>query len=250
MRAIILCAGKGERLRPLTDKLPKPMVQIAGKPCLEYLINLCKKHGIKEIGINTSYLPEKIKEHFGNGERFGVNIAYSFEAKLLGTAGALNNFKKFLNETFFVIYGDNITNINLSAMLKHHKSKNALATLFVYNESMIDPKTSIGYIVLDEDNKIKSIIENPSEQEKAALIDIPFEKRFINAGVYVFEPEILNLIPLGFSDFARDIFPKALKVGDLYGFKTECYFREIGQIMRYQKAKQEIESGKIKLNLD
>ena len=104
MKALILCAGKGERLKPLTAAIPKPMIQIKNKPVLEYLIMLCKKHGIKEIAINTSYLPEKIKECFANGEKFGVKIIYSFEKELLGTAGALNNFRDFFNESFFVIY--------------------------------------------------------------------------------------------------------------------------------------------------
>ena len=86
MKALILCAGKGERLKPLTDTIPKPMVPIANKPLLEYIIQLCKKHNIKDIAINTSYLPEKIKEYFGNGEKFGVNINYSYEPELLGTS--------------------------------------------------------------------------------------------------------------------------------------------------------------------
>ena len=113
MKALILCAGKGERLRPLTDTIPKPMVPINNKPLLEYNILLCKKHGITEIAINTSYLPEQIKQYFGNGEKFGVNIHYSYEPELLGTSGSVNNFRDFLDETFVVIYGDAVTDIDL-----------------------------------------------------------------------------------------------------------------------------------------
>jgi len=131
MKAIILCAGRGERLRPLTDTIPKPMIPINNKPVLEYIINLLKKNGIKDIAINTSHLPEKIREYFGDGKKFGVKITYSFEPEMLGTSGALNNFRHFFNtnEPFLVFYGDNITNIDLKKMLEFHKQKNAIATL-------------------------------------------------------------------------------------------------------------------------
>jgi len=250
MKAIILCAGKGERLRPLTENAPKSMITINSKPVLEYLILLCKKHGIKEIAINTSYFPEKIKEYFEDGSKWGVKIRYSFESELLGTAGALNNFKDFFAENFFVIYGDNITDLNLTEMLKFHKSKNALATLYLYKESMIDEKSTLGCVVIDEKSQIKEIIENPTEEDKIRLIKIPKERMLINAGVYILKPEILKLIPEGFSDFMKDIFLKALKLNyPLYGFKSECYFKEIGQLQRYNLAKEDIESKKVRLNL-
>jgi len=247
MKALILCAGKGERLGALTKKLPKPMITINKKPVLEHLILLCKKHNIKDIAINTSYMPQKIRDYFKDGQKQGVKIKYSIEQKLLGTSGALNNFRDFFNEPFFVIYGDNITNLNLSKMADYHKSKKALATLNIYREKIIDEKTSIGCVVIGKNNKIEKIIENPDEIEKEKLKKIPLEKKFINSGVYVLNPEILKLIPKGFSDFAKDIFPKALKSGSLYGFQSDCYFREIGQMSRYLKAKQEIESGEVRL---
>jgi len=250
MKAIILCAGKGERLKPLTENIPKPMVDINNKPVLEYFILLCKKHRINEIAINTSYIPEKIKNYFGDGSKFGVKIKYSFEPKLLGTAGALNNFRDFLTETFFVIYGDNLTNLNLSKMLRYHRDKKAVATLYIYREKMINEKTSIGCVVIDENNKIMEIIENPNKKEKKRIKKIPEKRKFINAGIYIFEPEVLQLIQKGYSNFSYDIFPKMLELNKpLYGYQEDCYFKEIGQMLRYSKAKQDIESGKIKLNL-
>lgn len=252
MKALILCAGKGERLRPLTANLPKPMIQINNKPILEYLILLCKKHGIEEVAINTSHIPKKIKDYFGNGEKWGVKIRYSFEPELLGTAGALNNFRDFFNkdEPFFVIYGDNITDLNLSKMLQYHKSKNALATLHLYHENMVDEKTSVNCVIVESDSKINKIIENPNSLEKEMLKKIPIERKSINTGFYILEPEILNLIPKGYSDFAKDIFPKAIRLQkSLYGFKSNCYFKEIGQMSRYSKAKKDIESGIIKLDI-
>tara|TARA_Y100000034_G_scaffold133699_1_gene199921 strand:+ start:1103 stop:1855 length:753 start_codon:yes stop_codon:yes gene_type:complete len=250
MKAIILCAGKGERLMPLTENIPKPMVLIDNKPVLEYLIKLCKKHNITEIAINTSYFPEKIKEYFGNGEKFGVKLTYSFEQELLGTSGSLNNFKYFFNqEPFFVIYGDNITNLNLTEMLNYHKSKNAFATLYLYKENVIDDKTSIGCVVVDENNKIKEIIENPTEEDRIRLTNIPDERKLINTGVYILDPSILDFIPKEYSDFMKNIFPGLLNTKDFYGFQQDCYFKEVGQMQRYLQAKIALESGKVNLGL-
>ena len=247
MKVLILCAGRGERLKPLTDTIPKPMVPINNKPLLEYSILLCKKHGITEIAINTSYLPEKIKEYFGNGEKFGVKIRYSYEPELLGTSGALNNFKDFLDETFVVIYGDNLTDINLTEMLNYHKEKKAIATLFLFKEEIINEKTTPGWVVFDNSGRIKNLIENPTEQDR---IKFENENKLTNGGVYVLEPEILNYIPEGFSDFMKNLFPELLNQSKLiYIYVENCYFRELGQMIRYLKAKQEIESAKIKLNL-
>ena len=252
MKAIILCAGKGERLIPLTNTLPKPMIPINNKPLLEYIIRLCKKHGIDDIAINTSYLPGKIREYFKDGSKFGVKIKYSFEPEMLGTAGALNNFRDFFtsSEPFLVIYGDNLTDINLKEMFNFHKEKRALATLFLHKQEMADEKTTSGAVVFNSENMITHIIENPDEKEKEFLKNLPENKKLTNSGIYILNPEILKFIPEGFSDFARDIFPKLLQKGKkLFAYSFKCYFREIGQLQRYNLAKQEIESGKIKLNL-
>jgi len=176
-------------------------------------------------------------------------LHYSFEPELLGTSGALNNFKNFFNETFFVIYGDNITSLDLTEMLRYHKSKKASATLYLYREKIMDEKTTLGCVVISNDNIIKEIIENPDESEKEQLKKMLFERKLTNAGVYILEPEILKLIPEGYSDFAKDIFPRALEKGcKLYGFQSDCYFKEIGQMQRYLMAKKDIESGKIKFD--
>lgn len=247
MKAIILCAGKGERLHPLTENIPKPMIPIDNKPVLEYLIKLCKKHGINEIAINTSYLPEKIKEYFGDGSKFGVKIYYSFEPELMGTSGALNNFRNFFDETFFVIYGDNVTDLDLSEMLKFHREKEGIGTLYVYREKMVDDKTTPGCVVIDEDSRILDIVEKPNDEEKIKLEMMPVERRLTNAGIYILEPEILKLIPEGFSDFAKEILPRLISL-ELYGFQKDCYFKEVGQLQRYIAAKKDIESGKVNLD--
>jgi len=246
MKAIILCAGKGERLKPLTDKLPKPMIPIAGKSPLEYLILLCKKHGINEIAINTSYFPEKIKEYFGNGIKLGVKIRYSFESELLGTSGALNNFRDFLqDDKFFVIYGDALTDIDLNKMMEYHKQKKGIVTLALRKKQKSKKPESM--IILDDDLKVNKFIEKPSDELFNKLCK---DFYFSNSGIYLCEPEILNFIPEGFSDFAYNLFPKLIEQGkSIFGFMMdEYYFREIGKIEKYNLAREEIESGKIKLN--
>lgn len=245
MKAIILSAGRGERLMPLTVTIPKPMIQINNKPVLEYLIMLCKKHGIDEIAINTSYLPEKIKEYFGDGKKFGVKIRYSFEKELLGTSGALNNFRDFFNETFFVIYGDNVTDIDLTKMLEFHKEKGGIATLALRKK----PKNKIpsSFVVADENLKITNFIEKPSLE---LFEKICKDFYLSNSGIYILEPEILDFIPLGFSDFAFNIFPKLLEKGKkMYAFMMdEYYFREVGKVDKYELIRKELESGQFKLS--
>ena len=248
MKAIILSAGKGERLKPLTEKIPKPMVPIANKPVLEYLILLCKKYNITEIAINASHLPEQIREYFGSGEKFGVNIRYSFEPELLGTSGALNNFREFIGqeESFFVIYGDAITDIDLRKMMNYHKEKGGIATLALRKK--LSTKKPGSLIFTDPDLKINKIVEHPSDEVFSQLRK---DSYLSNSGIYVCEPKILDFIPEGFSDFAYDIFPKIINDGkEIYGFMMdEYYFREIGKIDKYNLAKKEIESGEIKLDL-
>jgi len=245
MKAVILAAGKGERLKPLTDTMPKPMVPINNKPNLEYLILLCKKHGIKEIAINTSYLPEKITEYFGDGSKWGVKLIFSYEPYLIGTSGALNNFKNFLDEPFFVIYGDNITDLDLTKMSEYHKKHGGIATLALRKKPK-EYKTQS--LILAEDNlKITKFLEKPTEEVINSLVG---EEKLINSGIYLLEPKILDYLPEGFSDFAYDTFPKMLEAKEnIFGFMMgSCYYREIGKLEKYQLAKEEIESGKEKLS--
>jgi NDP-sugar pyrophosphorylase family protein len=244
MHAVILAAGNGERLKPLTDSIPKPMIPIADKPVLEYLVTLCRKHGVEDISVNTSYLPKKITEHFGDGKRFGVNMRYSYEPQLLGTAGALNNFKHLIDEPFFVIYGDNITDLNLSDMLEQHKKQNAFASIYLYKERMADANTTPGRVVINPNRSIEAIIENPNEEQIHSLEAIGDELKFSNSGIYTLDNKIFDLIPQGYADFPKQVFQEVLKSGrKMYGHLAECYIREVGQMHRYLKAKEEVEKG-------
>ena len=133
-------------------------------------------------------------------------------------------------------------------MIEFHKKKNSFATLYLYHEKMADEKTTPGCVIIDENKKIKRMIENPNKDQIKEIEEIPIRFKFTNSGIYVLNPKIIDLIPEGKSDFAKDIFPSVLnKELNMYGYDENCYIRELGQIHRYEKAKQEIESGEISL---
>jgi mannose-1-phosphate guanylyltransferase len=201
MKALLLAAGKGSRLKQLTETLPKPMLPFQGKPLLEYNIELCKKYDITNLCINTHHLPEKIIDHFKDGAKFGVKIEYSFEKELLGTSGALQRFRKELStEPFFVIYGDNITNFDFNLLREQHAKTSSIATIGLHYREDIE---NCGVVELDKENKITFFLEKPPREATLS--------RWVNAGVYLLSPKIFDHIPEGFSDFGKDIFPSLLK---------------------------------------
>ncbi|MDP3444256.1 MAG: nucleotidyltransferase family protein, partial [Ignavibacteria bacterium] len=197
MKAMILSAGVGSRLFPLTDKLPKPMLPLANKPALEYLVDLCAKNEIKDIRMNLHYLPEEIDTYFQDGKKWNVNISYSLEKNLLGTAGAVKRSENYLDDTFVVLSGDGFTNINLSAMLHFHKKSGAKVTIAV---KKVEDPSKFGVVVSDAEGRIQEFQEKPQKEE--AKSDL------VNLGIYIIEPEILKLIPKNESyDFGYQLFP-------------------------------------------
>jgi len=229
MKAMILAAGAGTRLRPLTDPIPKPMVPILNTPVMAYSLKLLAKHGIKDVIANTHYKAHYITDFFGDGSRFGVNLRYSYEEELLGTAGGVKNNRNFLDTTFFVLSGDALTDIDLTAMYEFHRSNNALATIAL---KPVKNVSNFGVVVTDEDYRIRSFQEKPKKKE--ALSNV------VNTGIYLFEPEIFDYIPDGFYDFGRDLFPKLLDLDvNFYGFVTEDYWSDIGTLDAYHRAQTE-----------
>lgn len=226
---MILAAGLGTRLKPLTDPIPKPMVPVLNTPVMEYSVKLLHIHGIKEIIANTHYNSHFITDYFGNGERFGVNLQFSYEEQLLGTAGGVRKNRHFLDETFFVLSGDALTDINLSKMLEFHQRNKALATIAL---KPIRDVSNYGVVVADETGKIKAFQEKPKPQE--ALSNV------VNTGIYLFEPEIFEQIPEGFYDFGQQLFPRLLELNErFYGFVTDDYWCDIGTIEVYQAAQED-----------
>ncbi len=199
MHAVILAAGEGRRLRPLTEHAPKPMLRVAGKPLLEHNVRLLRRYGITDLIINSHHCPESIENYFGDGSEFGVKIAYSREPELLGTAGALRPLQKVLTSAFMVLYGDNLTTCNLRALAEFHRSKHGVATLAVFNR---ENPTAVGILSMDADDRIVRFLEKPNRDE--------IFSSWVNAGIMVCEPAVFQAIPPGFSDFGKDIIPALL----------------------------------------
>lgn len=229
MKAMIMAAGIGTRLRPLTNPLPKPMVPVLNTPVMEYSVKLLQKHGIREIIANTHYNPHYIQNYFCQGEAFGVKMQYSYEPKLLGTAGGVKNNRHFLDETFFVLSGDALTDIDLTSMYRFHKERKALVTIAL---KAVDEVSLYGVVVTGENGRIVAFQEKPKPQE--ALSNV------VNTGIYLMEPEIFELIPDGFYDFGRELFPKLLELQlAFYGYVTNDYWCDIGSPAVYQQAQVE-----------
>jgi NDP-sugar pyrophosphorylase family protein len=208
LKAVILAAGKGARLGELGEKTPKPMLHFRGKPILQYNIELCRAFGITEIHVNTHHLPEIIKNYFGDGSKFGVNIHYSYEPILLGTSGALNNFRQYLkDDSFFVVYGDNYSDYDLHLLEKTYLAKRSVGVIAFYYR---DDVSQSGVAELSKDGRVMRFIEKP--QEGAT------QSHWVNTGIYLLNPDILKYIPNGFSDFGKDIFPRLIRENvPLYG---------------------------------
>ena len=207
MKAIILAGGLGTRLE--LKNIPKPMYKILDKPILEHNILLLKKYEIDDICVAIHHFPDAIKDYFGDGKKFGVKICYSFEKQPLGTSGAVKNAQWFIddNNPFFVIYGDNFTNINLREMLQNYKSASSLVQIAVFDRNKSQNSgIAGGFVKIDEDNNIISFIEKSGNENQNG------KNNYVNAGVYVLDPKIFGIIPKEKpSDFGKEIFPALLR---------------------------------------
>ena len=223
-KAVLLVGGRGTRLRPLTDKMPKALLPVHGKTITEHLFDLLKKYGIRDAVLCVGYLKEKIKEKFGDGSEIGMNIIYIEEDEPLGTAGPLKLAKKYLKDSFIVSNGDELKNINIPRMFRLHKRKDALATIAL---TTVDDPTHYGVVRLDG-SRIIEFVEKPANPPS----------NLINAGFYILEPEVIDMIPDGFSMLEKDVFPKLAKMGRLRGFPFAGQWFDIGNIERYKIAEK------------
>ena len=254
MRAMIMAAGVGARLEPLTINVPKPMVPVVNKPAMEHIIALLRRHGITEVVANLWYLPEHIEGYFGNGDDFGVELRYSREEQLRGTAGGMLAAKDLLllddgweaackgpaSGTFVLMAGDALTTANLTRLIEFHKSRNALATIGL---KRVDDVSGFGIVITDEDGRIIRFQEKPRPPEA--------DSDLANTMIYVFEPEIFKYIPsCGTPDFGRDIFPLLVREGvPFYGLALDEYWCDIGTLAKYHASHRDILNGKAGLAL-
>jgi mannose-1-phosphate guanylyltransferase/phosphomannomutase len=203
------------------------MLPIGPKPALQYVIESLADEGFDEIIVTTNYLQEQIENYFGDGSRFEVTLRYPKEEKPLGTAGSVKNAERFLDETFALIQGDNITDVNLAGQVKYHRRKKAIATLSVMQ---FKEPWKYGVVKLGKENEITGFQEKPPREK--------CESNLINTGLYVLEPDVLELIPSGTPfDFAKDVFPIILKAGKpLYGYQAKGFWTDIGSVEGFLEA--------------
>lgn len=240
MKAIIMAGGEGSRLRPLTCGRPKPMVPVMNRPIMTHIVDLLKRHGITDIGVTLQYMPEAIRDYFGNGSEYGVNIHYFVEETPLGTAGSVKNATSFLDETFLVISGDALTDLDLTRAIEFHRRQGALATLVL---TRVDCPLEYGVVITAENGKVKQFLEKPGWGE--VFSDT------VNTGIYVLEPEVLDYFAPGQKfDFSKDLFPLLLADNKpLFGVVLSGYWCDIGNLTQYVEAHHDALSGKVKIDI-
>jgi mannose-1-phosphate guanylyltransferase/mannose-1-phosphate guanylyltransferase/phosphomannomutase len=252
MRAMVLAAGLGTRLRPITYAMPKPMVPVANRPVMEHIVRLLGRHGFTEVVANLHWFPDLIEAHFGDGSDFGVELSYSPEERLLGTSGGVRNAAGFLGDSFLVISGDALTDIDLTAMREFHESHDGIATLAT---KRVEDTSQFGVAITGADGRIQGFQEKPDPAE--ALSDLA------NCGIYMFRSEIFDFFPApgtseaagpgdpdGFADWAMDVFP-GLLAGDVpfYSHEIDAYWNDIGNLEELRSGTLDALSGALEVEL-
>jgi mannose-1-phosphate guanylyltransferase len=256
MKAMVLCAGHGTRLHPITLKYPKPLVPILGKPILHHIFDHLEKFGVKDVAINSSIMPEKFEESISEKNDLGLNIIHSYEGHNvggfkaglpLGSAGGLQKVQRkyeFFNDSFIVICGDALVDIDFEKMMKFHKSHGGIATIASL-EVAADDVSNYGVIVTENDGSISAFQEKPSQSMALS--------NQVNAGIYIFEPEIFTHIPInGAYDIGSELFPKLIEERlDIYAYHEQFNWIDFGKLSDYSAGCFSALCGKIKtLKLD
>lgn len=241
MKAMILAAGVGSRLDPLTRNLPKPLVPIVNKPVMEHIVEMLAKNGCKEIMVNLHYLGDQIKDYFKDGKKWGVKIHYSPEDQLWGDAGSVKRCEDFFDEdTFIVVGGDDLADVDLKRLIRFHQDKKALATIAL---SLVDDPSEYGIACLNDRGRITRFLEKPKGE-------VIFSNS-ANTGVYVFDRHVLELIPKGTPyGFGNHLFPLLLEQRTrFFGYLTSSYWKDVGSLKQYQEAHRDALSGRVDIKL-
>jgi len=241
IRAMVMAAGAGTRLQPLTYDVPKPMVPVCNRPVLEYTIENLRAHGIHEMVFNLHSHPEQVRQHFGDGTAFGVSIQYSSEPVLMGTAGGVKKVESFLKgNTFLVMSGDGLTRVNLTALLQFHQHRSSMATMGL---KAVDSRFEYGVTITNATGRIQRFIEKP-------LWSDVFSNQ-VNTGIYAFEPSVLKKIPARKNyDFGNQVWPKLLSAkAPIYGFEVQSYWCDVGNLIEYRRAQRDMLDNKVGFSL-
>lgn len=236
-KAVVMAGGEGTRLRPLTSNLPKPMINVANRPVMEYILLLLKKHGIEEVVVTLHFLPQLIRHYFSSGKDFGMTIRYVTEEEPLGTAGGVKNAESYLDDTFIVISGDALTDFDLTRLIEFHKKRKSLVTIALKE---VENPLEFGIVITAKDGRIEKFLEKPGWSGVFS--------NTVNTGIYVIEPEVLSYIPTDRPfDFSKDLFPMLLEEGKpLYGYVASGYWCDIGDLEQYRKANFDLLLGRLK----
>ena len=251
MKAMILAAGKGTRVQPITYTIPKPMIPILQKPVMEFLVELLRQHGFDQIMVNVSHLAAEIENYFRDGQRFGVDIGYSFEGKIingqlqgeaLGSAGGMRriqDFNPFFDDTFIVLCGDALIDLDLMEAVKWHRAQGSIATI-IMKTVPTEEVSSYGVVVTDEEGRVKTFQEKPAVEDALS--------NTINTGIYIFEPEVLDFIPSNTTfDIGSQLFPLLVEKGaPFYAKAMDFEWVDIGRVPDYWRAIRGVLSGEIK----
>ncbi|HZQ15208.1 MAG TPA: sugar phosphate nucleotidyltransferase [Gaiellaceae bacterium] len=240
MKAVVMAGGEGTRLRPLTSNQPKPMVPIVGKPCMEHILELLRDHDFRDVVATVAFLPQAIRSYFGDGENIGVSLEYSVEERPLGTAGSVRLASDRLDDTFLVISGDALCDIDLNAIVAFHKQAGAAVTIGLKS---VENPLEFGIVVTGDDGRVERFLEKPSWGQ--VFTDT------INTGIYVLEPEVLRHVPADRPfDFSTELFPLLLELGlPIHGHVCDGYWQDIGNLDQYRQANFDALDGKVALNV-
>lgn len=236
MKAVIMAGGEGTRLRPVTCDLPKPMVQVLGRPVMAYAVELLKKHGVTDMAATLHFMPDAIREHFGDGSCMGVNMRYYVEETPLGTAGSVRAARAFLDETFIVVSGDALTDIDLTLAAQFHREKRADVTIVLKS---VEIPVDFGVVISGADGRIERFMEKPAWRD--VFSDT------VNTGIYIIEPQVMERVEEGVkADFSKDLFPSLMKSGArLFGYAAEGYWCDIGNPQQYAAAQFDMLNGRV-----
>ena len=205
MKAMVLAAGLGTRLRPLTDDIPKCLMPLGGRPLIDWTLRWLQSFGVKECMINLHYLPDKVRRFVGNGSQYGLKAFYSYEPELLGTAGGVKKVADFFDEPFYVIYSDNFSQWDIRKLKFVYKRYNAIAAVAIHWRADV---TQSGMIELNGDGRILGLVEKPRPENVTS--------HYVNAGFFCMDPRVLSYIPDGnFCDFGYHVFPAMIKAGEI-----------------------------------
>lgn len=241
LKAMILAAGAGTRLRPLTYELPKPMVPIVNRPVVHHVLDNLVRHDIHEVVMNLHSKPEQLMGYCGNGAQWALDIKYSLEPKLMGTAGAIKKVQSHLEKgPFIVMSGDGLSDVDITALYEFHRRKKSIATMVV---KAVDSRFDYGVTLAKEGGRITGFMEKPSWGDV-------FSNK-VNTGIYLFEPEVFKYIPSGtIYDFGKELWPKLLKMKKpIYAWEWKGYWCDVGNLPEYRRAQVDSLDGHVGINI-